>query len=83
MSKQKEHAWEPILNVFRLVYGNETDADSANFLFSKSICALRLYFKSPKVDKQLKEGQESVNSSKDVVCYSLKFAQKNGGFFFR
>lgn len=73
-----EHAWEPILNVFRLAYGNETDADSANFLFAKSICALRLYSKSPKGVKQLKEEQESVNSLKDVICYSLKLAQKNG-----
>jgi len=73
-----ENAWEPILNVFRLGYGNETDADSANFLFAKSICALRLYSKSPKGVKQLKEEQESVNSLKDVICYSLKLAQKNG-----
>lgn len=73
-----EHAWEPILNVFRLAYGNETDADSANFLFAKSICALRLYSKLDKGFKQLKEEQETVSLMKEVIGDSLKLAQKAG-----
>ena len=40
-----ENAWTPVLNVFKIIYGNEIDADSVNFLFAKSICALRLYSK--------------------------------------
>lgn len=73
-----EHAWKPILNVFRLVFGNDTDADSANFLFAKSICALRLYSKLPKGAKQLKEEQESVSLMKEVIGDTLKLAQKAG-----
>jgi hypothetical protein len=73
-----ENAWEPILNCFRPINGHETDADTANFLFAKSICAMRLYSKSPKGVVQLKEEQELVNSMKDVICDSLKLAQKKG-----
>ena len=73
-----ENAWEPILTCFRPINGLETDADTANFLFSQSICALRLYSKSPKGIKQLKEELETVNSLKDAVCFSLKVAQKRG-----
>ena len=73
-----ENAWEPILNIFQLINGNETDSDSANFLFAKSICALRLYSKSPKGAKQLKEEQELVSLMKEVIGDSLKLAQKNG-----
>lgn len=43
-----EKGWEPILNIFRGINNNETNPDSANFLFAKSICALRLYSKLPK-----------------------------------
>jgi hypothetical protein len=71
-----ENAWEPILYCFRPINGNETDADTANFLFAKSICALRLYSKSTKGAKQLKEEQEAVNLMKEVVCDSLKLAQQ-------
>jgi hypothetical protein len=42
-----ENAWEPVLNCFIPINGHETDADTAHFLFAKSICALRLYSKSP------------------------------------
>lgn len=73
-----EHAWEPILKAFRLINGDETDSDSANFLFAKSICALRLYSKSPKGVKQLKEEKESVSLMKEVIGDSLKLAQKAG-----
>lgn len=73
-----EHAWEPILNFFRLAYGNETDAYSANFLFAKSICALRLYSKLDNGSKQLKEEQETVSLMKEVIGDSLKLAQKAG-----
>lgn len=73
-----EHAWEPILNVFRLAYGNETDADSANFLFAKSICALRLYSKLDKGSKQLKDELETVSLMKEIIGDSLKQAQKSG-----
>lgn len=73
-----ENAWEPILNCFRPINGNETDADTANFLFAKSICAMRLYSKSPKGALQLKEEQELVKSMKDVICESLKLAQQKG-----
>ena len=73
-----ENAWEPILNVFRLINGNETDADSANFLFAKSICAMRLYSKLSKGALQLKEEQELVNIMKEVICDALKLAQKAG-----
>ena len=73
-----ENAWEPILNAFRLINDDETDSDSANFLFAKSICALRLYSKSPEGAKQLKEEQESVSLMKEVIGDSLKLAQKAG-----
>lgn len=73
-----ENAWEPLLTCFRPINGHETDADTANFLFAKSICAMRLYSKSPKGAKQLKEEQELVKSMKDVICDSLKLAQKAG-----
>ncbi|MFL9829733.1 hypothetical protein ABS764_02615 [Flavobacterium sp. ST-87] len=73
-----ENAWKPILNIFRLINGDETDQDSANFLFAKSICALRLYSKLPQRAKQLKEEQELVSSMKEVIGDSLKLAQKDG-----
>lgn len=73
-----ENAWEPILNMFRPINGYETDADTANFLFAKSICALRLYSKSSKGAKQLKEEQETVRLMKEVICDSLRLAQKMG-----
>lgn len=73
-----ENAWEPILDIFRLINGHETDADTANFLFAKSICALRLYSKSPKGAKQLREEKETVSLMKDAICESLKLAQKTG-----
>jgi hypothetical protein len=73
-----ENAWEPILSMFRPINGHETDADTANFLFAKSICALRLYSKSPKGAKQLKEEQETVSLMKEVIGDSLKLAQKKG-----
>lgn len=73
-----ENAWEPVLNCFRPINGPETDADTANFLFTKSICALRLYSKSPNSIIQLKEEQELVNSMKNVICDALKLAQKQG-----
>lgn len=73
-----ENAWEPILNAFRLINDDETDSDSVNFLFAKSICALRLYSKSPKGDRHLKEEQESVSLMKEVIGDSLKQAQKAG-----
>jgi len=73
-----ENAWEPILKCFRPITGHETDADTANVLFAKSICAMRLYSKSPKGIKQLKEEQELVKSMKDAVCLSLKMAQQSG-----
>jgi hypothetical protein len=49
-----ENAWEPLLNCFRPIYGPETDSDTANFLFAKSICALRLYSKLPEGVKKIK-----------------------------
>lgn len=73
-----ENAWEPVLDVFRLINEDETDADCANFLFSKSICALRLYSKSPKGTIQLKEEMETVRLMKEVICDSIKFAQQAG-----
>ncbi|WP_298152239.1 hypothetical protein [Flavobacterium sp.] len=73
-----ENAWEPVLNCFRPINGHETDSDTANFLFAKSICALRLYSKSPKGIIQLKEEQALVKSMKEVICESLKLAQKTG-----
>ena len=71
-----ENAWEPVLACFRPINGPETDADTANFLFAKSICALRLYSKSPKGAKQLKEEMQTVQLMKEVICDSLKLAQK-------
>lgn len=73
-----ENAWEPILNCFRPINGHETDADTANVLFAKSICAMRLYSKSPKGAVQLKEEQELVKSMKEVIGEVLKLAQKTG-----
>lgn len=73
-----ENAWEPILTCFKPINGNETDADSVNFLLAKSICALRLYSKSPKGIAQLKEELELVKSMKDVICESLKLGQQTG-----
>ncbi|THF53447.1 hypothetical protein E6C50_04385 [Flavobacterium supellecticarium] len=73
-----ENAWTPLLNIFKINYGNETDSDSVNFLLAKSICALRLYSKSPKSAIQLKEEQESVRLMKEVICEELKQAQNSG-----
>lgn len=73
-----ENAWEPILHMFRPINGHETDADTANFLFAKSICALRLYSKSPKGAKQLKEEQETVSLMKEVIGDSVKVAEQTG-----
>lgn len=73
-----ENAWEPVLNCFREINGPETDSDTANFLFAKSVCAMRLYSKSPKGSKQLQEEKETVNMIKDIICDSLKLAQKKG-----
>lgn len=73
-----ENAWEPILNCFRAINGNETDADSVNFLLAKSICALRLYSKSSKGTIQLKEEQELVKLTKKVIGDALKLAQYEG-----
>lgn len=73
-----ENAWEPVLNCFRAINGHETDSDTANFLFAKSVCAMRLYSKSSKGSKQLQEEQETVRMIKDVICDSLKLAQKKG-----
>ncbi|TBX66111.1 hypothetical protein EZL74_11015 [Flavobacterium silvisoli] len=73
-----ENAWEPILNCFRPINGHETDADSINILLAKSICALRLYSKSPKGIVQLKEELESINLLKEVICDALKLGEKTG-----
>lgn len=73
-----ENAWEPILTCFRPINGHETDADTANFLFAKSICAMRLYYKSPKGIKQLQEEKALVKSMKEAICLSLKLAQQKG-----
>lgn len=73
-----ENAWEPVLNCFRPINGHETDADTANFLFAKSICAMRLYSKSLKGAKQLKDEKKLVDSMKDAICDSIKLAQKSG-----
>lgn len=73
-----ENAWEPILTCFKPINGQETDADTANFLFAKSICAMRLYSKSPKGIVQLKEEQALVKSLKEAISLSLKFAQQRG-----
>lgn len=71
-----ENAWEPLLNCFREINGDETDSDTANFLFAKSICALRLYSKLDKGSKQLKEEQESVSLMKEVICVMLLISHK-------
>ncbi len=73
-----ENAWDPIFNVFRPINGQETDADTANFLFAKSICAMRLYSKLPSGIVQLKEEQALVKSMKEVICEVLKRAQQTG-----
>lgn len=73
-----ENAWEPILNCFREINGDETDSDTANFLFAKSVCAMRLYSKSTKGSIQLQEEKETVSMMKDIICDSLKLAQKKG-----
>lgn len=73
-----ENAWEPVLNCFRAINGDETDSDTANFLFAKSVCAMRLYSKSPKGANQLQEEKETVGMIKDIICDSLKLAQKKG-----
>lgn len=73
-----ENAWEPVLDCFRPINGHDTDADTANFLFAKSICAMRLYSKTPKGAPMLQQEQEVVKLMKDVVCDSLKLAQKSG-----
>lgn len=73
-----DKAWEPILNCFRPINGPETDADTVNFLFAKSICALRLYSKSPKGAIQLKDEQALVMSMKEVIGMALKLAQQKG-----
>ncbi len=73
-----ENAWEPILSCFREINGPETDADTANFLFAKSICAMRLYSKMSQGSSQLKEEQETVNLIKEVICDVLNLAQKRG-----
>lgn len=73
-----ENAWEPLLNCFSQINGPETDSDTANFLFAKSICALRLYSKLPEGAQQLKEEQETVSLMKEVICDSLKQGQQTG-----
>lgn len=73
-----ENAWEPILTIFKQMSDSETDADSANFLIAKSICALRLYSKLPTGEKQLKEEQETVKLLKEIIGDSLKLAQQKG-----
>lgn len=73
-----QNAWEPVLSCFRPINGAETDSDTANFLFAKSICALRLYSKSPKGMAQLNEERDMVNIMKEIVCISLKNAQQTG-----
>lgn len=73
-----ENAWEPILSCFIPINGHETDADTANFLFAKSICAMRLYSKSPKSIVQLKDEQKLVKNMKELICMSLKLAQQKG-----
>lgn len=73
-----ENAWEPILTMFRPINGHETDADTANFLFAKSICAMRLYSKLPEGAKQLKEEQALVKKMKELICDLLKLAQQKG-----
>src|SRR5690606_15557784 len=73
-----QNAWEPVLSCFRPINGAETDSDTANFLFAKSICALRLYSKSPKGTAQLNEERDMVNIMKEIVCLSLKNAQQTG-----
>ena len=44
----------PLPNCFSPINGDETDVDTASFLFAKSICALWLYSKSPKGAKTVK-----------------------------
>lgn len=73
-----ENAWEPILTMFRPINGHETDSDTANFLFAKSICAMRLYSKSPKGIIQLKEEQALVKNMKELICDLLKRDQQKG-----
>lgn len=73
-----ENAWEPILTIYKQMNDNETDADSANFLIAKSICALRLYSKLPTGEKQLIEELESVELLKEIIGESLKLAQQKG-----
>ncbi|MBD1427902.1 hypothetical protein [Sphingobacterium arenae] len=73
-----QNAWGPVLSCFRLINGAETDSYTANFLFAKSICALRLYSKSLKGMAQLNEERDMVNAMKEIVGLSLKNAQQNG-----
>lgn len=73
-----ENTWEPILTIFKQMSDSETDADSANFLIAKSICALRLYSKLPTGEKQLKEELETVKLLKEIIGDSLKLAQHKG-----
>ncbi len=73
-----ENAWEPILTIFKQMSDSETDADSANFIIAKSICALRLYSKLPTGEKQLKEELESVKLMKELICDLLNHAQQKG-----
>lgn len=73
-----ENAWEPVLTIFRPLNGDDTDADSANFMIAKSICALRLYSKLSKGENQLKEEQETVRLLKELIGDSLKLAQQKG-----
>lgn len=73
-----ENAWQPILTIFKQMSDSETDADSANFIIAKSICALRLYSKLPTGEKQLKEELESVKLMKELICNLLNHAQQKG-----
>jgi len=71
-----ENAWEPILTMFRPINCDETDPDTANFLFAKSICALRLYSKLAIGAKQLRVEQQTVSLMKEVICDLLTIPQK-------
>lgn len=73
-----ENAWKPLIKCFNSINDNEMDEDSVNFLFTKHICALRLYSKSSKGASELREELITVKLLKEVICDSLKLAQQKG-----
>jgi hypothetical protein len=75
-----ENSWTPILTILRMMMPGEVDEDVANCFFAKHIYLLRAYSKNSheKSVANLREEIELIKELKDLICDSIKLAEKRG-----